>query len=201
MGLETGTFIDDLVRTNPLGTDDRSTADDHLRLIKDLILNTFPNIDAAVNPTPTEFNRLVGITAALMDLGGGQSVAGATTFSTLTVTSVLNVSGAVNIEGGYTEDADTIAASTIDVSAATYHYKTISGATTFVFTGAPAAGDVASFTLELTNAGTNITWPTSVDWPVGVVPTLTGTGVDILTFTTRDAGVTWYGFLAGLDMK
>ena len=68
MGLETGTYIDDLVRTNPLGTDDRSTADDHMRLIKDLILNTFPNIDNACNMTPTELNKLVGMTVTASEL-------------------------------------------------------------------------------------------------------------------------------------
>lgn len=68
MGLETGTYLDDLVRTNPLGTDDRSTADDHLRLIKDFLLNTFPNLDAACNMTPTELNKLVGLLATAAEL-------------------------------------------------------------------------------------------------------------------------------------
>ena len=68
MGLETGTFINDLVVTNPLGTDDRSTADDHLRLIKDLIRNTIVNGTAAINPTPAEFNTLVGILATTAEL-------------------------------------------------------------------------------------------------------------------------------------
>ncbi len=68
MGLETGTYLDDLVATNPLGSDDRSTADDHLRLIKDLLLNTFPNINAAMNATPTELNLLVGLLAAAAEI-------------------------------------------------------------------------------------------------------------------------------------
>lgn len=68
MGLESGTYIDDFVRTNPLGADDRSTADDHLRLIKDFLLNTFPNIDNACNMTPAELNRLVGMTASASEL-------------------------------------------------------------------------------------------------------------------------------------
>ena len=65
MGLEAGTYISDFVRTNPLGGDDRSTADDHLRLIKDFILNTFPNISNAVNPTHTELNFVDGVTSAI----------------------------------------------------------------------------------------------------------------------------------------
>jgi len=65
MGLEAGTFISDFVRTNPLGSDDRSTADDHLRLIKDFILNTFPNLNDACNMTDEELNFLVGVTSAI----------------------------------------------------------------------------------------------------------------------------------------
>jgi len=65
MGLETGTYISDLVATNPLGSDLKSTADDHLRLIKSTIKTTFPNVNGAVNPTPTEFNYLVGVTSGI----------------------------------------------------------------------------------------------------------------------------------------
>lgn len=65
MGLETGTYISDLVATNPLGSDPKSTADDHLRLIKSTIKASFPNVNGAVNPTPTEFNYLVGVTSGI----------------------------------------------------------------------------------------------------------------------------------------
>lgn len=41
MGLESATFIDDLVATNPLGTDLEAQGDDHLRLIKAAIKATF----------------------------------------------------------------------------------------------------------------------------------------------------------------
>ena len=46
MGLETGTYIADLVSSNPLGSDLRSTADDHLRLVKALLQNTLPGAAA-----------------------------------------------------------------------------------------------------------------------------------------------------------
>jgi microcystin-dependent protein len=44
MGLETGTYINDLVITNPPGTDNRSEGDDHIRLLKKCITNTFPGM-------------------------------------------------------------------------------------------------------------------------------------------------------------
>jgi hypothetical protein len=48
MGLETGTFVDDLVTSNPVGaTDLKSQGDDHLRLIKSVLKNTFPNATRA----------------------------------------------------------------------------------------------------------------------------------------------------------
>jgi hypothetical protein len=42
MGLETGTHINDLVATNPVSGDTKSQGDDHLRLIKAILQNTFP---------------------------------------------------------------------------------------------------------------------------------------------------------------
>jgi hypothetical protein len=40
MGLEAGTWIDDLVVTNPPSTDDKRQGDDHLRLIKQVLKNS-----------------------------------------------------------------------------------------------------------------------------------------------------------------
>ena len=64
MGLESGTFISDLVVTNPAATDGLSQADDHLRLIKNTIKNTFPNVTGAVDATHTELSILDGDTTA-----------------------------------------------------------------------------------------------------------------------------------------
>lgn len=52
-----GTFyIDDLNATYPAGSEAKSQGDDHLRLIKKAIKNTFPNIDAPITATDTELN-------------------------------------------------------------------------------------------------------------------------------------------------
>jgi hypothetical protein len=48
MGLETGTYINSLVSTNPLGSDERSKGDDHIRLVKATIKASFPDVDEAV---------------------------------------------------------------------------------------------------------------------------------------------------------
>jgi len=46
MGIETGNYISDFVLTNPLGSDDRSTSDNHHRLIKTFLQNSLRNHDA-----------------------------------------------------------------------------------------------------------------------------------------------------------
>lgn len=52
MALETGDYIDDLNQNNPVGaTDTVATLDDHIRLVKKVLLQSFPNITGAVNLT------------------------------------------------------------------------------------------------------------------------------------------------------
>ena len=63
MALETGTYISDLVITNPAGADGKDRGDDHIRLLKSTIKTTFPNVTGAVNPTHVEFNYLAGVTS------------------------------------------------------------------------------------------------------------------------------------------
>ena len=97
---------------------------------------------------------------------------------------------------------NTGAAETLDLSVANFFSATQDEACTFTFTNPPASGDFGAFVLELTNGGAfTVTWPASVDWPGGTAPTLTASGVDQLVFTTRDGGTTYFGFVAGLDIK
>ena len=65
MGLETGTYISDLVATNPVAGDPKSQGDDHLRLLKSTVKATFPNVSDAVTPTHTELNYVDGVTSAI----------------------------------------------------------------------------------------------------------------------------------------
>ncbi len=81
MGLEAATYIDDLVTTNPVGTDDRSTADDHLRLIKAVLKNSFTGITGAVSATHTELNKLDGHVGNVPQLGVAQSWTAKQTFT------------------------------------------------------------------------------------------------------------------------
>nr|DAL94576.1 MAG TPA: major tropism determinant [Caudoviricetes sp.] len=86
--------------------------------------------------------------------------------------------------------------SEVDLSKGVVFSKTISADTTFTFINVPS-GRAATLNIILTNGGSAaITWPTSVKWTDGVAPTLTSSGVDVLTFMTPDGGTTWYGTLA-----
>lgn len=61
MGLEAATYISQLVPTNPVGaTDPVSQGDDHIRLLKTTLQNTFAAITGAVTATHTELNQLHG---------------------------------------------------------------------------------------------------------------------------------------------
>ncbi len=51
--------------------------------------------------------------------------------------------------------------------------------------------------MELLGAdGATLTWPASVDWADGTEPSWSA-GRDIVSFSTRDGGTTWYGYLGG----
>jgi hypothetical protein len=92
---------------------------------------------------------------------------------------------------------------TIDLTAGNVVTATVSTSTqTFTFTNPSASGKSCSFTLILTNGGSQtVNWPGSVDWAGGSAPSLTSSGIDVLTFFTVDGGTIWYGFPAGLDMS
>lgn len=70
---------------------------------------------------------------------------------------------------------------------------TITGATTFSFTGVAQTGATV-VVMQLTNGGAyTITWPSSIKWSGGTAPKFTASGIDIVVLTTNDAGATWYG--------
>jgi len=134
----------------------------------------------------------------ILYLAGG-TMTGETTFADQLVTRPVikdygETANPIGSIGGGTQDIDltlgNVATGTVDTST-----------TTFTFSNPPATGTAGSFTLKLTNGGSQtINWPASVDWAGGNAPTLTAAGVDILTFVSVDGGTIWYGFAAGIAM-
>lgn len=72
MGLETATYIEDLVSTNPLGSDNVNLGDDHLRLVKAVLQGQFPNLgQAAMNLQASSLNAMIGMVGAFAAAPGG----------------------------------------------------------------------------------------------------------------------------------
>jgi hypothetical protein len=152
-------------------------------------------------------------TSGNTSVGGTLGVTGASTFTgnvgigTTSPSTALQVNGtttttAAKVTGNLqttqvTETAVNLGSSlsgtvTLNLASGTYFYGTLTGSTTFAVSNAAAAGLVSSFTLELTNGGSQaVSWMSGTKWPSGTVPTLTSSGTDILVCSTRDGATTW----------
>ena len=94
---------------------------------------------------------------------------------------------------------------TIDITSGNVITATLDDNCTFAFSNPSPTGKACSFTLILTQDGSGsraVTWPGSVKWASATAPTLSAgaSDVDIFAFISTDAGTTWFGFTAGLDM-
>ena len=105
----------------------------------------------------------------------------------------VNVNTTLHLQGNYGENIVPVTGTAVNCSLGNYFTKTITGATTFTFTGVPA--NVAyAFTFEVTLNGSNaITWPTSVKWPADTAPTITDGKTQVFVFLTDDGGTRWRG--------
>ena len=67
----------------------------------------------------------------------------------------------------------------------------------------PASGIAGTMTVIFTNGNAHGThsFHSSVKWPGDNAPTLSSSGVDIISFVTIDAGTTYYGFVGGLNFS
>jgi len=158
-------------------------------IANDTITNTQINASAAIDASKTTALPLAGGTMT------GEINAADQLVTRPEMKDYAEAVNAIGGTGGGTQDIDltlgNVVTATVDTSA-----------NTFTFSNPPATGKCGSFTLILTNGGSQtVNWPASVDWAGGTAPTLTTAGVDVLTFTSVDAGTRWYGFLAGADMK
>jgi hypothetical protein len=100
--------------------------------------------------------------------------------------------GAIYDNGSVRGNVVAVAALDIDCSAGNYFTKTISGASTFTFSNAPASRSFA-FTLELTHTSGAVTWPTEVKWPGDTAPEITDGATSLFVFVTDDGGTRWRG--------
>jgi hypothetical protein len=75
LALESATYIDTLNVSNPAAADVLSQADDHIRMLKAVLKNTFPLINGVCNATPLQLNQgFVPIGAIVMWSGNPASL-------------------------------------------------------------------------------------------------------------------------------
>ena len=121
-----------------------------------------------------------------------------------TVTGLVNMSDQIlqrTVLKDYGETKVAMSAHDVDLELGNVFTYTLSGGQTVTFTNPPASGTAGSFTMIVTNGGSaTLTWPSSVDWAAATAPTLTASGVDVLTFTSIDGGNIWYGIASGIGM-
>ena len=148
---------------------------------------------SGVDATTTWSKTLTGSTLAGTTLSGAVD-GGAQVISNPVVKDYGETVNIIGGTGGGTQD--------IDITAGNVVTATVDTSTnTFTFSNPSVTGVSCSFTLILTNGGSQtVNWPATVDWAAATAPTLTAAGVDVLTFMTVDAGAIWYGFAGGLDM-
>jgi hypothetical protein len=189
MALETGTYISDLVPTNPSAGDLISAGDDHIRLLKSTIKATFPNLTGAVAATHTELGYLSGVSsnvqtqldakAALSHTHSEADITDGNVFPRLAATEVIpgswNFTTRPQVNGnGVLDSASSIPETNIadgSILARLAANETVAG--NWNFTGSPLIGGLGPFrwaTAGLTSGRAYLT---------NVLPADTGTPGDI----------------------
>lgn len=129
-----------------------------------------------------------------------------------TMTGNINVADNVVSQAEIKDYAETVvtansgASYAVNLANGNVYNITLTNNCTITFTNPPATGKAGSVTLIIAqdgNGSRTITWPASVKWANGSVPTLStsANAVDIIQFLTIDGGTTWRGFLAGTSFS
>lgn len=173
MPIESASYISDLVTTNPAGSDAKSTADDHLRLIKSAVKATFPNVTGAVTPTHTELNYVDGVTSAIQTqlntltsdkapvaspaFTGTPTVptAAIATSSTQAASTEFVQSAIANVNAQTATTVSVVSSTTQTAVAGSHYILTNVAATTVTLPAGPASGDTVWVTWANTLA-TNV---------------------------------------------
>jgi hypothetical protein len=148
-----------------------------------------------------QVNYLVGVTSPIQEqLNSKTKATSVTLIGDVIGTAIFDGQGECRIsavlQGDITSTKTFTGAVTCNYAeAGSYVIANVTGATTLTITGVPDTIRAYGMTFELTNAGSNITWPASVSW-LGSAPTLRATGITIVTLITRNGGVTWLGSAA-----
>ena len=152
MGVESASYISQLVDTNPVVGDPVGEGDDHLRLIKTVLKTQFSGLSGstAVTTSEAELNYVDGVTSAIqtqvdarLPLAGG-TMSGETIFADQLVTrpEIKDYAETYNASSG---------TGTVDLDMAVgnvFQHTANGGNVTFTFSNPPATGKAGSFTLK-----------------------------------------------------
>jgi hypothetical protein len=105
MALESSSYINGLVATNPTSSDNVSDGDNHIRLLKSTVKATFPNVTGAVTSTHSAINSAVTSANAATNANTASQIVkrdGSGNFSAGTISAALtgNVTGNVSGSAG-----------------------------------------------------------------------------------------------------
>jgi hypothetical protein len=151
VSIETATYLDDLNASLPAGTDDRSEGDNHIRLLKSVLQNTFPNITGAVTVTQSDLNSIGTFASSTGETWTGTHDFTGATITVPTQTAGDNTTKAAStafvtaaVSGATAGSAPTLSVvtGTTQTAVANTHYVlTNASATTVTLPGSPSAGD------------------------------------------------------------
>lgn len=200
MGLESLTggsvYINSFINTNPVSDDYIYEADDHLRGVKNVILNTFPNITGAMTATQAELNSLAGRQAFINTfLQAADATAALAAVGIVLGTGDSQVPTGANLKAftrAYTKPQSHAVQTLADGATVTWDITnspnaevTLAGNRTLALSGSLIKGQY--YTLAVIQDGTGsrtLAFPAEVDWGDIGAPTLSTVAgsIDILTF-------------------
>ena len=137
-------------------------------------------------------------------------VATANTAKIYTGTSTLNTTftgDSATVEGALTADRVRVKSNTLSGTSVTvdgsynYYTHTLTGNTSYAFSGNWVNGIAETFIIEVTQASGpySVSWPGTVTWDGGITPSITSTSgnTDMFMFLTADGGTSFYGWRIG----
>lgn len=157
MALESATYISDLVPTNPAHTDLLSQADGHLRLIKQVIQNTFPSVNNVVSANDSDLSAI----AHAGDTGTGANPAISITPGVLLAPPTVNIGTNATVAGTLAVTGNVSVAGTVSFTGTLGVTGNITATGSITPTGAYAGG-----TGQLVPQSAVVLWPTTL----GAVP-------------------------------
>ena len=198
MALESATYINGLVATNPTGSDSISQGDDHIRLIKTVLKNSLPNVTTATTPI-VSVSHNIPVSSSYMRSATYATTAQTITHSKVSATSTLYITYNGFVQFAFNFDAGT----------ATAHIRLSNSSGTLI---AGTTDDIRCFLIDDVDHSGNPTWDTTVGvnrtWKVTSANCPDGTtGANTFTIYSKcdpvaDGGTTFnYGTMTCLEVE